>query len=212
MEFKTEGIEAQRLSEVDELLGKLIRTVGDISIPLATDYFDTLVKTIIGQMLSVKAAATICNRVEELCGKFTPEIILSIDNEEFRKCGMSGAKVAYIKDLSQKVQNKELDLEDLHRLEDKEVLKAVMAVKGIGKWTAEMFLIFSLGRLNILSFGDAGLQRAVKWLYDMEEREDYKYLENFKGKWEPYNSVASLYLWEAINKGFVDKYKSFKEM
>lgn len=205
LEFKIVGKELQTLTDADARLGQLIRLIGDYTLELRESYFAALVRAIIGQQLSVKAAATICCRAEQLCGEFTPEAIMSVSEEQLRNVGFSKAKAAYVQHLAEKVLAKEIDLQSLQTLDDQTALTELMKLKGIGKWTAEMFLIFSLGRLNILSLGDAGLQRAVKWLYNLDKDSKEDHLEAYGGHWHPYQSVASLYLWEAINLGYVDQ-------
>ncbi|CAM2923470.1 DNA-3-methyladenine glycosylase 2 family protein [Paenibacillus sediminis] len=200
------------LCKQDSRLGELIHCIGDLTTQLRTNYFDSLISSIIGQQLSVKAAATIRRRVIEAVPEFTPDTIYNTEDKVFRSAGVSLSKISYMKDLCLKVMQGEIHLEQLHLLEDEEVIKALTTVKGIGKWTAEMFLIFSLGRMNVLSFGDAGLQRAAQWLYELEERKDRKYLEQCAHKWEPYCTAASLYLWEAINQGYVDCGKSITDI
>ena len=194
----------------DKLLGKLIKFIGDIEISLRDDYFLSLVRAIVGQQLSVKAAATINDRLMALCGELSPDRILELQEEELRGVGLSRGKVVYIRDLASRVKNGDLKLDRIEELEDENIIKSLTEIKGIGKWTAEMFLIFSLGRPNIFSMGDLGLQRSVMWLYQMEEV-SVQYLKECQLKWSPYGTVASIYLWEAINRGYVDGYKSLKE-
>ena len=115
-------------------------------------------------------------------------------------------------DLAGKVKEGRIAFETFEAMDNRQIIDILTRVKGIGKWTAEMFLIFSLGRPNVLSLGDFGLKRAVKWLYQMEDRADGKYLEQHAEKWDPYQSVVSLHLWKAIDLGFVDSGKSPEEL
>jgi DNA-3-methyladenine glycosylase II len=198
------------LSEKDPILGKFIEIIGELELGKRENHFRSLVSSIIGQQLSAKAAATIFGRFVDLTkGDITPVKVLSLSDEELRGIGISFAKIKYIKDLSQKVLDKEVDLEILDELTNEDVIAALTSVKGIGKWTAEMFLIFSLGRENVLSLLDVGLQRGAKWLYDAKDEE--KILEMKGANWDPYHSIASLYLWEAVNRDLVITYKSFNE-
>ncbi|RCX19200.1 hypothetical protein DFP94_105217 [Fontibacillus phaseoli] len=105
----------------------------------------------------------------------------------------------------------EVDLERLGTASDEEAVQSLLSIKGIGRWTAEMFLIFALGREHVVSLRDIGLQRAAKWVYDMEERIDWKYLQQVEHLWAPYGSIASLYLWEAINAGHVDSGETLEQ-
>ncbi len=203
---------ALHFNERDPILSDLIRMIGELSIPVTTHYFENLVMSIIGQQLSSKAAATIKSRVKMLLSEITPQTLLKTEEESLRKVGVSYAKIAYIKDLSTKIANKELDLDTLPLLDDPDVIKKLTQVKGIGKWTAEMFLIFSLARLDVVSVGDAGLQRAARWLYDLPERKDGNYLAEHIHKWTPYCSIAALYLWEAIDRGYLDSGKKISEL
>ncbi|MEQ6390993.1 DNA-3-methyladenine glycosylase 2 family protein [Bacillaceae bacterium S4-13-58] len=193
---------ALHLSEVDPILKKLIEKVEVIDVPLRKDYYNSIVKQIIGQQLSLKAAHTITNRVLQLWGNFDPILLEQIDNDQLRNTGVSRPKISYIRDLTNKHINGEVDLKTIHLLKDEDVIERLTSVKGIGKWTAEMFLIFSLGRMNILSFGDVSIQNAIRWLYKLEKDQPLD-LQPFYEKWSPYNTVASLYLWQAINSGIV---------
>ncbi|WP_276351380.1 DNA-3-methyladenine glycosylase family protein [Cohnella caldifontis] len=191
------------MKQADERMGWLIDRVGELTIRLTADPFESLAMSIVGQQLSVKAAAVIRGRVRALVPAIAPEALLALDEETLRGAGLSRAKVASIRDLSAKALSRELDLERLDGMENEEIIRMVSAVRGIGRWTAEMFLLFSLGRPDVLSVGDFGLQRAAKWLYAMEERPDKKYLEQHAHKWTPYRSAASFYLWESINRDII---------
>jgi DNA-3-methyladenine glycosylase II len=202
----------QALSITDEVISKLIKKIGNLDIALRKNYFESLVMSIIGQQLSSKAAGTIRSRVKMLCPDISPQQLRAISMEQLRSAGVSRAKITYIHDLCDKMTAGEIVFGELDKLNNDAVIKTLTKVKGIGKWTAEMFLIFSLGRTNVLSFADAGLQRAAKWLYDIPYRPDGKYLEQKGDLWSPYQSIASLYLWEAIDCGFVDSGKTSDEL
>jgi DNA-3-methyladenine glycosylase II len=198
------------LAKNDPVLGRFIKIIGVLELTNRDDHYLSLVKSIIGQQLSVKAANTIFNRFADVTGHiFTPEKILVLPEEKMREIGISRPKISYIKDLSQKVLNEDINLHTLDKLGNDDIILALTTVKGIGKWTAEMFLIFSLGRENVLSHLDVGLHRGAKWLYDSE---DGKATLIEKGEnWDPFQSIASLYLWEVVNSGLVMKYGSFSE-
>jgi DNA-3-methyladenine glycosylase II len=201
------------LSSSDTRLKKLINLIGNLELESNKDYFTSLASSIIGQQLSAKAATTIRSRVNLLCrGNFTPENIISLSQDELRAAGLSRAKIAYIKDLAEKVSTGELNFIDICSMENDEIIKILTEVKGIGKWTAEMFLIFALNRTDIMSYADAGLQRAARWLYDLPEIPKYNYLQQVESSWSPYKSIASLYLWESIDRGFVDSGKSLDDL
>lgn len=148
----------------------------------------------------------LCNRA------ISPDKILSLTEDELRGAGLSRAKIGYIKELAEKVRSQQLILTDFNNLENSEVITLLTGVKGIGRWTAEMFLIFSLARTDVMSYADAGLQRAARWLYDLPLLPKYNYLEQFDPLWYPYQSIASLYLWESIDRGFVDSNNTLDEL
>src|SRR5262249_50510262 len=136
-----------------------------------------------------------------LSGGVTPDRLSAMTPERLRTAGVSNAKASCVIDLSRKVASGELDFAPLQSMEDSEVIERLTQVKGIGKWTAKMFLIFSLGRKNVLSLGDVGLQRAARWLYENPEH----VLKSRFEAWSPVNSLVSIYLWESVNRGYVDK-------
>lgn len=200
--LKTENHINQYLIANDPSLKKIIDCCGHIEIKLSEDYFAALAGSIVGQQLSNKVAEVIWSRVISLLnGSITPESVLAMEDESFRRIGISYAKIRYIKNLSEAILYKNINLSDFQHMEDDDIINKLTTVKGIGCWTAEMFLIFSLGRTDVFSFGDGGLQRSVKWLYQMEENPRKSELETISGKWHPYRTFASLYLWEAINRG-----------
>ncbi|WHX78844.1 DNA-3-methyladenine glycosylase [Priestia flexa] len=208
--FSKGSQELRYLCDSDRELCKLINLIGEYELSLDINYFEALVKKIISQQLSVKAASTICNRVISLCGNINPDVILRIPESDLREAGVSKLKISYIKGLSLKIVSGELDLSKLPSKEDSEVIYLLTDIKGIGQWTAEMFLIFSLGRPNILSMGDVGLKRAFQWLYQKESG-NLK-ISDYYEIWNPYNTIASLYLWEAVNRDYVIKFSSIDEL
>lgn len=203
---------ATELGKKDDRINKLISLVGCLNIAIRENRFEALVRSIIGQQISISSARTIYTKMQVLCGKVRPESLYGVSSEELRKAGVSKPKISFIKDLSEKVLSGEMDLYSLDDYSSDEIISILTKVKGIGTWTAQMFLIFSLGRLDIVALGDAGLQRACKWLYYDEGNKDaINILADKAIHWRPYGTVASLYLWEAINKGYVDKFNSINE-
>lgn len=203
----------ETLCSKDERLNKLIQLIGDLKIEVRDNYFESLIMSIIGQQLSSKAASTIRERMVLLCNRaISPDKILSLTEDELRGAGLSRAKIGYIKELAEKVRSQQLILTDFNNLENSEVITLLTGVKGIGRWTAEMFLIFSLARTDVMSYADAGLQRAARWLYDLPLLPKYNYLEQLDPLWYPYQSIASLYLWESIDRGFVDSNNTLDEL
>jgi DNA-3-methyladenine glycosylase II len=201
--FTKEDPAIRHLICADAQMAELVERVGAYTLELRTDYFATLIRSIIGQQLSAKVARVIWQRFVELCGEVRPESVLALDEESLRGVGFSRTKVCYIKDLAQKVLDGKLDLETVSSQSDEDIMKALTQVKGIGQWTAEMFMIFSLGRPDIWALDDVGLQRAIKWLHGLSEPPKGDVMKQYGQAWKPYRSVASLYLWEAINRDLV---------
>lgn len=167
------------------------------------DYYSQLVSSIIGQQLSVKAARAIKNKfVAHYDNTFpSPEQILETDIETLRTLGLSRPKARYIQDLAQHILDGRLRLADLPRLPDEEIISELVAVKGIGEWTAHMYLIFALGRLDVLPVGDLGIRMAAQNLYGFEHLPTAKELQALasENNWHPYASVASWYLWRSLD-------------
>jgi len=185
---------------VDPLLYELAVNIEPLSPMLpSNEHFVRLCRSIVGQQLSVKAAQTIFTRFQNLFdNKITPEKILKADKEALRGCGISYSKVSYIKDLAEKVIEKKLILETIHEDNDETVIKNLTTVKGIGNWSAEMFLMFSLGRPDIFSVQDVGLQNAMKKLYGLEEIKKEELLR-ISEKWKPYRTFACMILWRSLD-------------
>ncbi|MDR2047270.1 MAG: DNA-3-methyladenine glycosylase 2 family protein [Clostridiales bacterium] len=187
------------LSGRDPVLGGVIERYGVIKYELETAYFDALLSTVIGQQLSGKVADTIWKRFVSLAdGGLTPEKVLALSDEKMRGTGVSGNKARYLKNIAQAAVEKRIDFDRFREMTDREIIDALTAVKGIGGWTAEMFLIFSLGREDVFSNGDGGLERAVNNLYGgggaLRGAERVKKA----AEWKPYRSIASLYLWKSL--------------
>ncbi|MEM7038723.1 MAG: DNA-3-methyladenine glycosylase 2 family protein, partial [Bacteroidota bacterium] len=164
------------------------------------DYFLALVRKIVAQQLSTKAAGTIFRRFTELVDNdFRPEVLLKFDQETYRSVGVSRQKFNYIQDLSRHFQAAPEFYEALDHQSDTDVLERLTQVKGIGTWTAKMFLIFNLGRQDVFSHEDVGLQNAITKLYGFEEKPGKKELNAFAERWAPHRSSASRYLWMYID-------------
>lgn len=192
------------LSRLDPVLAGLLEQLEPIEITLQEDLFVSLASAIVGQQLSNRVAEVLWERLIALAdGEVTPNKILSFEDETLRRIGISYAKINYLKSLAAAVDDGMLELDELHSLDDDEIMRQLTSVKGIGPWTAEMFLIFSLGRLDVFSAGDGGLQRAVKWLYDMDEVPDQKEILRISSRWKPYRTIAALYLWRAIDEKMI---------
>ena len=187
------------------MLRGVIDAVGPLDISRWTslrprDPYGSLLRSIIGQQLSVSAASSIFGRIKEANGgrSPTPQQLLLMRPAKLRKCGLSRAKVEYVRDLARHVLSGELDLPRLRRLDDEEVHEAITAVKGLGPWTADMFLIFHLRRPDVLPVGDLGLRRAVERAYSVKDPRPAE-LERIAEPWRPYRSMASLYLWSSLS-------------
>jgi DNA-3-methyladenine glycosylase II len=164
------------------------------------DPYIALSRAIVGQQLSTKAAASIWARFEALFrGPVEPRKVVAASEDRLRSAGLSNSKVAYLKDLAGRVHRGELDLDRLGELPDEDVIAELTAIKGIGRWTAEMFLIFHLGRPDVLSAGDLGIRRAVQLAYRLEELPGPTDLERLAEPWRPQRTLACLYLWRSLD-------------
>jgi DNA-3-methyladenine glycosylase II len=204
MQFKKSLLAAQKhLASNDPRLAAIITRYGDCLIEPHSDHYSELVSSIVGQQLSVKAAATIWQRVLALSGGNapTPKQLLDTDTEILRACGLSYAKAAYVKDLAAHILDGRLDMNHISSLPNREVITQLTAVKGIGEWSAHMFLIFSLGRLDVLPVGDLGVKKAAQAAYNLGElpKPDALTALAEKHKWHPYESVAAWYLWKSLD-------------
>lgn len=189
------------LSQQDVVLAEIIAKVGPCAIMPRKNYYKALVNSIIAQQISVSASRSIRNKFMDLINQnLEPENVVSYSIVQLRSVGLSIQKASYIYDLSLKfAQNKNV-YNHLGRFSDEEVIKMLTEVKGIGVWTAQMFLIFSLGRLDILPLDDVGFRNAVQIQYNMKSNPSKNRLERLATKWKPYRSVAVWYLWQAVDK------------
>ena len=193
----------RHLMRADPVLAGLIKSIGPCGFEQTRriDRFAMTVRSIVSQQLSVKAATTIHDRLLAAIGaeRATPDAILKLDADRMRGCGLSWAKVASVRDLATKVTDGSLALESLDRMDDAAVVEALTAVKGIGQWSAEMFLIFRLGRPDILPVGDVGVQRAMRRLYGLRKHPSPARMTALARPWRPYRSVACWYLWRSLD-------------
>ena len=191
--------EAEEFLLNDKYIGPLIEKHGPCKIKprIHMDYFPGLVGEIIGQQLSGKVADIIYERLKKkIKGRLTPGKILSLSDDELRNCGMAWAKVASIKDLARRVKDRKLNIRSLNELSDGEVMKELVAVKGIGRWTAEMFLMFSLGRPDIFPDDDLGIKKGFEKV--VEKKLGGEKLTKFALRWKPWRTVASWYIWRSL--------------
>ena len=190
------------LTDADPVLGEVIRQVGPFRLTRGTDgtHFDAVCRSIIYQQLSGKAAATIHGRVLGLYGGRSPqpnELVATTD-EQLRAVGLSRQKLSYLKDLASRVASNQLPIETLHELPDADVIDALVRIKGVGRWTAQMFLMFRLGRPDVLPELDLGIQKAIQRAYRLRKRPLPARVLKIGAVWAPYRTVASWYLWRSL--------------
>lgn len=194
------GIE--HLCQKDPILAGLISQYPAPTFRPHTDYYRELVESIISQQLSVKAAATITKRFVDSFDHFPePQEILDRDFEELRSVGLSGQKANYIRDLAQKVLDGDVQFGHLDQLPNGEIIAELTSVKGIGEWTAHMFLIFCMGRLDVLATGDLGVRTGIRKLYDLDQLPvpaDMIAISE-QNNWQPYESIACWYIWKSLD-------------
>lgn len=197
------------LAAADPTMAALIERIGRIDLETRlrrraeerpADAYGALLRAIVGQQLSTKAARTIYLRVLDLFGGTTPspERLLEASEADLRAAGLSGRKVEYVRDLASHVLAGELELDRLEQLGDEAVIEEIVAVRGLGQWTAEMFLMFHLGRPDVLSGGDLGIRKAVQIEYGLAEMPPPGRVLEIGEPWRPHRSLASLYLWESL--------------
>jgi DNA-3-methyladenine glycosylase II len=192
----------QHFKKVDPILYHAYMQLADqelMTIHVPTDHFSALCREIIGQQLSTKVTWVIFERFKNLFPKkqITATYLIGIKQEALRAIGMSNSKAQFLLDLAQKVENKEISFAKLQKLDDEGVIRELVQVKGIGPWTAEMFLIFSLGREDIFSFGDLGLKNAIKKIYGLTNATNAD-IAKIVIKWSPYKSYACRILWKSL--------------
>jgi DNA-3-methyladenine glycosylase II len=199
----------EQLAASDPTMAALIERVGEIDLETRlrrrseerpADAYGALLRAIVGQQLSTKAARTIYGRILELFDGRTPapEQLLEAGEPDLRAAGLSGRKVEYVRDLASHVISGELELDRLGELSDEDAIAEIVAVRGLGVWTAEMFLIFHLERPDVLSGGDLGIRKAVQIEYELEEMPPPAQVLEIGEPWRPHRSLASLYLWESL--------------
>jgi len=199
MQIESKIRRAEReLIKLDSKLGELIKLQQPLLHKPRTNYFHSLIRSIVGQQVSVAAAATIFGRLEAATD-IDPAKVAKLSEEQIKAVGLSRQKAGYIKDLAQHfVDNPEV-YNHLGQLSDEEVIKDLTAVKGIGVWTAQMFLMFTLVRLDVFAPDDIGLQRAMKHLYSWKTVPNRDKLEKVADKWRPYRTVACWHLWQSLH-------------
>ena len=187
----------KELSNNDIILSKIIHKYDDLELISRGDIFFTLIRSIIGQQISVKAASTVWSRFTKKVGKIIPENILSISFEDLRSCGLSQKKTEYVIGISESWH--EYSLFDWNKMDDEEVIEKLIKLRGVGKWTAEMILIFTLLRPDVFPIGDIGMIRGIEKSYNSGVRMSNDELYALSEKWKPWRTVACCYMWRTVD-------------
>ena len=190
--------ETQYLCEKDEKMARLIEKAGHIYRTVNPDLYSCLTDSIVGQQISTAAHNTIRIRIFEKFGTLTPEKVVGIPDDELKSVGISYRKVAYIKDFSQKIVDNQFNAENISKMNDEDAVNRLVSLKGVGKWTAEMMLTFSMCRPDVLSYGDLAIRRGIMKLYGLEELSEAEF-HNLTDKFSPYRTTAALYFWHYAN-------------
>ena len=191
----------QHLSAKDKTLLRIIKKTPKCNLPVHRKYYLSLLKAIVGQQLSVASARAINTRFLSFYeGDPKPEKILKTKDEKLRELGLSFAKIKYVKDLSKKIISKEVNFRNISKKSDNQIIEELTKVKGVGVWTVHMFLMFTLGRINVLPAGDLGIKKAIMLNYGLKKLPDEEKVKQVaeKNNWSPYNSVAAWYLWRSL--------------
>ena len=205
LHYDLKNEKVQYLIHTDKNLGKLINFIGSSELIIEEDGFKCLVKYIIGQQISDKARETIWQRICNIYGNITPELILKIEDDKLKNVGLSQRKVSYIKTLATSIIDNIINFKEFSKVTNEEIIKRLTTLKGIGQWTAEMYLIFSLGRENVLSKGDGTIRRTIQWMYNLETLPSSEILTQYFCKWTQYSTIVSSYLWKSIELGLTQK-------
>ncbi|HZK44011.1 MAG TPA: DNA-3-methyladenine glycosylase 2 family protein [Syntrophomonadaceae bacterium] len=193
--FKYGDVEINYLKSRDPILGAAMDRMGKVEREVNPDLFSTLIYVIVGQQISIKAVNTIWDRMLTLFVNITPQTIAEASVEKIQQCGLSTRKAKYIKNAGEQVVSGVLKLDELHQLSDVEVIKKLSTLHGVGPWTAEMLLLNSMERPDIISWGDIAIRRGMMKLYGLSELSKEQFMEYSK-VYSPYSSVASIYLWK----------------
>ena len=201
--FVAQDIKAAQnhLRKQDPVMKQIIKQVGPFTLKLKRDRFKTLVGSIISQQISTSAAKTIQQRLIDAVSPeaITAESLSRFDVDSFREIGVSRQKATYIIDIVEKTNAGELRLNQLGRMDDESAIEHLCQVKGVGRWTAQMLLIFSIGRLDIMAVDDLGLKNAAKLAYELDDHPTPDQFHELSEPWQPYRSIASWYLWQSLN-------------
>ena len=196
----------QHFDEKDAVIAGVIRQVGPFKLKRNKNYFQVLCKAIVGQQISTKAAESINRRFRNLftSNRPTPKKVQDLTEKQLREAGLSGQKVRYMKDLSEKFLNRTIRPHHMAYQDNEEIIQQLTGVYGIGRWTAEMFLIFSLSRMDVLPVGDLGLRAGVKLIYNMRAMPSPDRVRILGRKWQPFATVATWYTWRTLDEGIIE--------
>lgn len=209
MYFEYGEKETQYLKSKDKKLGEVIDEIGHVNREVDSDLFSSVVRQIIGQQISTKAHQTIWKRMNDELGEINADTILNAGVEKIQQFGITFRKADYIIDFAKKIQSGQFDLEAIREKSDEEVITELIALKGIGVWTAEMIMLFCLQRPNVLSFGDLALVKGMRMVYH-HKYIDKERFERYRKRFSPYCSVASLYFWEVAG-GAIEGMKDYED-
>jgi len=205
--FNYGDVETAHLKKRDKALGAAIETIGPIQREIRPDLFYSLVRSIVGQQISSKAQATVWKRMTGGLVKITPQTILACTEAELQSYGISFKKASYIRGAAERAADGRLDIDTLHSKSDAEICEELVKIEGVGIWTAEMLMLFSMQRPDILSYGDLAILRGMRMLY-RHRKITRQLFEKYRRRYSPYGSVASLYLW-AIAGGAIEGMKDY---
>lgn len=199
--FEYGEVETTYLTHKDARFAEVIQTIGHVSRALDPDLFSATAHHIIGQQVSLEAQRTVWNRMQQLLGQVSPETVAAASVDDLQACGITFRKAEYIHEFAQKVVSEEFDLNGVREMDDEAAIASLSSLRGIGTWTAEMILLFCLGRKNIFAYDDLAIQRGLRMVYH-HRAITRPLFEKYRRRFSPYCSVASLYLWE-VSKGAI---------
>lgn len=194
-------LKAQRVLGRDPVLRPVVKTIGPLPLDMyrRRSDFETVCRIITGQQLSTKAAATIWDRAKRQCPRWSAATIMALPESRLTDCGLSGPKASYIQQLAERVEAGDLSFRKIRRMSDEDATEALGSIKGFGPWSVQMFLIFSMGRPDVFSPGDAGIRRAMCELYGLTREQYAERAERIAEPWQPYRSYACRYLWRWLD-------------
>ncbi|TDQ00090.1 DNA-3-methyladenine glycosylase II [Halanaerobium saccharolyticum] len=204
--------EIDHLKVKDRRMSDLIEYLGEINRYYTPDPFTSLAQSIVYQQLSGSAADSIWKKVNNILPKLTPEAVAAVPENKLKEAGLSERKVNYLNNLAEAVLENNVQLAKIEELSDEEIIEQLTAVKGIGRWTAEMFLIFSLVRRNVISYHDLGIRKGIQWFYGLKSEPTEKDFKKFERNFSPYNTAASFYIWEITAQNLDQVFKNAGEL